>query len=178
MSRMTGWKEHCSHPIALAAIVLLLGSLLLLSGTPAFADPPTAATVVDQPGHIAPIPRSMPDLTPYHLFDPPKSPLFDIKKLTFSGDMRVRPEYRVNSNFAVAQGGAQGQSAPGRVLGANDWYVQQWMRLGIDYALSPDVDFFIQPQWAKNWGAANNSGTAGAGCQAGGTICANDPFNV
>ncbi|MER3423526.1 MAG: hypothetical protein C4293_10120, partial [Nitrospiraceae bacterium] len=39
------------------------------------------------------------------------------------------------------------------------------------------MDVFFQPQWAKNWGAANNTITAGAGCGAGGSLCANDPFN-
>jgi hypothetical protein len=36
------------------------------------------------------------------------------------------------------------------------------------------VDVLFQPQYAKNWGAANNTGGAGAGCNGG--ICANDVF--
>lgn len=152
----------------LAAAVLLAMPIM-----PAFADPPVASKVIDKPTNIPPIPRGMPDLTPYHEFDPPKSPLFDINKLTVSGDMRVRPEVRTNSNFGVSQG-----ITPGRVGGANDFYVQQWMRLGLNYSISPDVDVFFQPQWAKNWGAAAVSGTNGAGCAAGGSICANDPFQV
>ncbi|WP_447978971.1 alginate export family protein [Candidatus Nitrospira bockiana] len=148
----------------------VLATLVAMPTMPAFADPPVAAKVIDKPTNIPPIPRGMPDLTPYHEFDPPKSPLFDIRRLTISGDMRVRPELRTNSNFGVSQTGT------GRVAGANDFYVQQWFRLGIDYAISPDVDFFVQPQWAKNWGAANNTITAGAGCSAGGSICANDAF--
>ncbi len=159
---------------------LAVGALLLAGAVaPAWADPPTLPEekLITKPTNIKPVPRGMPDLTPYWAFDPPKSPLFDLKNLTFSGDMRVRPEIRTNSNFGVSQG-----PGTGRVSGANDWYVQQWMRLGINYSLSPDVDFFVQPQWAKNWGAASNvtagnSAINGAGCGAGGTICSNDPFN-
>ena len=58
------------------------------------------------------------------------------------------------------------------------------MRLGINYSLSPDVEVFVQPQYAKNWGAAALPGS-GNGANAGGNpgacgagICANDPFNV
>lgn len=154
---------------------LAVGALLLAGvAAPAFADPPLWPDdkLLTKPTHIKPVPRGMPDLTPYWNFDPPKSSLFDLKNLTFSGDMRVRPEIRTNSNFGVSQ-----TATPGRVSGANDWYVQQWMRLGINYSLSPDVDFFVQPQWAKNWGAADNTIGTGAGCSAGGTICNNDAFN-
>ena len=54
----------------------------------ALADPPVAPTVIDRPMHGVPVPRAMPDLTPYWNFDPPKSPLFDISKFTLSGDAR------------------------------------------------------------------------------------------
>lgn len=154
---------------------LAVGALLLAGvAAPAFADPPLWPDdkLLTKPTNIKPVPRGMSDLTPYWNFDPPKSSLFDLKNLTFSGDMRVRPEIRTNSNFGVSQ-----TQTPGRVSGANDWYVQQWMRLGINYSLSPDVDFFVQPQWAKNWGAADNTIGSGAGCSAGGTICNNDAFN-
>ncbi len=149
--------------------VLAVALLAALPVTQALADPPVAPKVIDQPTNIPPIPRGMPDLISYHNFDPPKSPLFDIGKLTISGDMRVRPEFRSQTTFGVQNNGGFG-----RVTAANnDFIVQQWMRLGINYAISPDVDVFFQPQWAKNFGAANNTG-AGAGCQ--GAICANDPF--
>jgi hypothetical protein len=142
--------------------VLAVALLGLLPVTQALADPPVAKKVIDQPDNKPPVPRGIPDLVPYWNFDPPKSPLFDIGKITISGDMRVRPEFRSQTTFGTTAGSN------------NDFYVQQWMRLGINYAVSPDVDVFFQPQWAKNWGAANNTGTDGAGCQ--GAICANDPF--
>lgn len=111
----------------------------------ALADPPVAPKVIDHPGHIPPVPRAMPDLTPYWNFDPPKSPLFDISKFTLSGDARVRGESRTNSNFAAAKA---------------DTFVQQWARLGLNYAISQDVDMFTQLQYSKNWGAAGTSAAA------------------
>lgn len=148
--------------------VLAIAMLLALPAAPAMADPPVAPKVVDHPDNKPPVPRAMPDLIPYWNFDPPKSPLFDINKVTISGDMRVRPEFRSQAAFGTGSGPSYGS--------ANDFYVQQWMRLGINYAISQDVDVFFQPQWSKNWGAAANGGTDGVNCAA--TICANDPFNV
>ncbi len=148
---------------ALVMWVLAVALLVALPIAPALADPPVAKKVIDKPTNMPPVPRGIPDLTPYHEFDPPKSPLFDLNKLTISGDMRIRPEFRSQTTFGTTPGSN------------NDFYAQQWMRLGIGYAISPDVDVFFQPQWAKNWGAANNTGV-GAGCQA--AVCANDPFNA
>jgi hypothetical protein len=144
--------------------VVAVVMFLALPLAPALADPPVAPKVVDKPTNTAPVPRAIPDLIPYWNFDPPKSPLFDISKVTISGDMRVRPEFRSQTSFGTQGPGSQ-----------NDFYVQQWMRLGINYAVSPDVDVFFQPQWAKNWGAADNTGN-GPGCQGG--ACGNDPFNA
>ncbi|OGW66946.1 MAG: hypothetical protein A3A88_00160 [Nitrospirae bacterium RIFCSPLOWO2_01_FULL_62_17] len=146
--------------------ILAVALLVVLPLAPALADQPVAKPL-DHPTNIPPIPRAMPDLIPYHDFDPPKSSLFDINKFTISGDMRVRPEFRSQTDFGTA--------APGTAK--NDFYVQQWMRLGLNYSISPDVDVLFQPQYAKNWGAANNTGI-GAGCGPAGanSICANDVF--
>ncbi|WP_455387823.1 alginate export family protein [Petrachloros mirabilis] len=151
--------------------VLAVALLAALPVTQALADPPTlpADKLKTSPGNIPPVPRAMPDLTPYWNFDPPKHPLFDISKLTISGDMRVRPELRSNGTFGVSTSGtgrlAQG---PGN-NNANDQFVTQWMRLGIDYAISPDVDVFIQEQYAKVWGATSQTCSGG--------VCSNDAFN-
>jgi hypothetical protein len=129
------------------------------------------------------VPRAIPMLTPYWAYDPPANSLFDAKKLTFSGDLRVRPELRTNGRFGqpTAFNQTTGQPAGAIRQGkSNDFYVQQWMRLGINYSLSPDVEVFIQPQYAKNWGAAElpGSGLAAPNGACGAGICANDPFNV
>lgn len=129
--------------------VLATALVAAMPVTQALADPPVAPTVIDRPMHGVPVPRAMPDLTPYWNFDPPKSPLFDISKFTLSGDARVRGESRTNPNF--------GQ---GNVAGRADTFVQQWARLGLNYAISQDVDMFTQLQYSKNWGG---NGTAAGG---------------
>ena len=144
--------------------------MVTLSAVPALADlkkkDPKMTPATDKNTAVPAVPRAIPQLTPYWAFDPPANSLFDASKLTFSGDLRVRPEFRTNSTFGASK--------------RNDFYVQQWMRLGINYSISPDVEVFIQPQYAKNWGAASG---AGAGLQnatgaCGANICANDPFNL
>lgn len=152
--------------------VLAVALLVALPVTMALANPPTipADKLQTNPGHGAPVPRGIPDMQPYWNFDPPNHPLFDISKFTFSGDMRVRPEMRSHSSFGVNSGGGAG--ALGRLgpsVRDNDQFVQQWMRFGFNYAISPDVDVFIQGQYAKNWGAGAQ--------QCAGGVCANDAFN-
>ncbi len=115
------------------AAVLLAGVVAV----PAFAEKTTPAT--GKNSAVPAVPRAIPDLLPYHKFDPPKSKLFDISKLTISGDLRVRPEFRNNLNFGI--------------VGKNNTFiVQQWARLGFNYSISPDVTFFLQGQHSKNWG--------------------------
>lgn len=122
------------------AAVLLAG----IVAVPAFAEKTTPAT--GKNSAVPAVPRAIPDLLPYHKFDPPKSKLFDINNLTISGDLRVRPEFRTNTGFAGNTGTKN-----------NTFLVQQWARLGFNYSISPDVTFFFQPQYSKNWGA--NPGT-------------------
>lgn len=115
------------------AAVLLAG----VTAGPVMAEKTTPAT--GKNSAVPAVPRAIPDLLPYHKFDPPKSKLFDINKLTISGDLRVRPEFRNNLNFGV--------------VGKNNTFiVQQWARLGFNYSISPDVTFFLQGQHSKNWG--------------------------
>ena len=119
------------------AAVLLAG----VTAAPVMAEKTTPAT--GKNSAVPAVPRAIPDLLPYHKFDPPKSKLFDISKLTISGDLRVRPEFRNNTTFGATKN--------------NTFLVQQWARLGFNYSISPDVAFFFQPQYSKNWGA--NPGT-------------------
>jgi Alginate export len=151
--------------------VLAVALLVALPVTQALADQPTlpADKVKTSPGNIPPVPRAMPDLTPYWNFDPPKHPFFDISKLTISGDMRVRPELRNNGSFGVNTGTLGLLNTNGTNQSANDQFVTQWMRLGINYSISQDVDVFFQEQYAKVWGATAQACAGG--------ICANDAFN-
>lgn len=124
------------------AAVLLAG----ITAVPAFAEKTTPAT--GKNSAVPAVPRAIPDLLPYHKFDPPKSKLFDISKLTISGDLRVRPEFRNNLTFGAAKN--------------NTFIVQQWARLGFNYSISPDVTFFLQGQHSKNWGVNSPDGVGGA----------------
>ena len=129
------------------AAVLLAG----VTAAPVMAEKTTPAT--GKNSAVPAVPRAIPDLIPYHKFDPPKSKLFDASKLTISGDLRVRPEFRNNTTFGARK--------------ANTFFVQQWVRIGFNYSISPDVTFFFQPQYSKNWGAgtpvdANQGASNGA----------------
>ena len=110
--------------------------LAAMSAAPAWAEKTTPAT--NKNSAVPAVPRAIPDLIPYHKFDPPTSKLFDINKLTISGDLRVRPEFRNNNQFGATK--------------QNTFFVQQWTRLGFNYSISPDVTFFFQAQHSKNWG--------------------------
>ena len=123
------------------AAVLLAG----VTAAPVMAEKTTPAT--GKNSAVPAVPRAIPDLLPYHKFDPPKSKLFDISKLTISGDLRVRPEFRNNLTFGAAKN--------------NTFIVQQWARLGFNYSISPDVTFFLQGQHSKNWGVNSTNGNPG-----------------
>ncbi len=139
------------------AAVLLAG----ITAVPAFAEKTTPAT--GKNSAVPAVPRAIPDLIPYHKFDPPKSKLFDISKLTLSGDLRVRPEFRNNGTFGI---GAKN----------NTFIVQQWARLGFNYSISPDVTFFFQSQHSKNWGVNGMNGTETDANGTNGTIFARQAF--
>ena len=113
--------------------------LVAMPAVSAFAAKTTPAT--DKNTNVPAVPRAIPDLIPYHKFDPPKSKAFDINKLTVSGDMRVRPEFRTVKNFSSTT--------------SNDFFTQQLVRLGLNYDISPDVAFFLQAQVASTFGASN-----------------------
>ena len=124
------------------AAILIAG----ITAAPVMAEKTTPAT--GKNSAVPAVPRAIPDLLPYHKFDPPKSKLFDMSKLTISGDLRVRPEFRNNGTF-----GNTGRKN-------NTFIVQQWARLGFNYSISPDVTFFFQAptfqelggQWSTTWG--------------------------
>jgi hypothetical protein len=124
--------------------------LVAMMAAPGFAAKTTPAT--DKNTNVPAVPRAIPDLVPYHKFDPPAGAVYDPTKLTISGDMRVRPEYRNNNNL---QHNTQAQGHDNR------FFTQQLIRLGFHYELSPDVVFFLQPQVSNNFGTSgpNASGS-------------------
>ncbi|HNP29594.1 MAG TPA: alginate export family protein [Nitrospirales bacterium] len=122
--------------------------IVAMSAAPGLAAKTTPAT--DKNTDVPAVPRAIPDLVPYHNFDPPKG-AFDASKLTISGDMRVRPEFRTNGNFSNNSN-------------SNAFFTQQLIRLGFNYDLSPDVVFFVQPQISNNFGSnPSTTNVTGAG---------------
>jgi hypothetical protein len=121
------------------------------------------------------IPRSMPQKEAYELYDPVIGRNFDLKNFWLRADLRARPEFRNGVCFggAAPVGGAcNGAAAIGAPAGArtatqgkaaNDFYVQQWVRLGIGYDLSPDVNFYIEIIDSATWGANGTQVNAGNG---------------
>ena len=71
--------------------------IVSMSAVPVFAAKTTPAT--DKNTNVPAVPRAIPDLVPYHKFDPPAAAVYDPSKLVISGDMRVRPEYRKQCNL-------------------------------------------------------------------------------
>jgi len=127
-------------------------AILAVAAMPAFAEKTTPAT--DKNSAVPAVPRAIPDLIPYHKFDPPTSKLFDISKLTISGDLRVRPEFRTNGRFELSSPNLADANTGSK---QNTFFVQQWTRLGLHYTVSPDVVFFFQPQYSKNWGRGDQA---------------------
>ena len=131
--------------------------LVAMSAAPGIAAKTTPAT--DKNTNVPAVPRAIPDLVPYHKFDPPAGAVFDATKLTISGDMRVRPEFRSNGGFGVS-GAATGGPNSNKFTDAGNqssFFTQQLIRLGFHYAISPDVSFFVQPQVSHNWGTGDGS---------------------
>ena len=105
--------------------------LVAMSAAPGFAAKTTPAT--DKNTNVPAVPRAIPDLVPYHKFDPPAGAVFDASKLTISGDMRVRPEFRSKGGFGVSAN----PNGNGNFTSANDqssFFTQQLIRLGFHYS--------------------------------------------
>jgi hypothetical protein len=140
--------------VAVALVVTGAFGASLWTAELTFAAKTTPAT--DKNTNVPAVPRAIPNLIPYHKFDPPKAADFDLKNLTISGDMRVRPEFRSRGGFGVT--GAP--NAQGKFTNANNqslFFTQQLIRLGFNYDISPDVVFFVQPQISHNWGTVSSS---------------------
>ncbi len=142
-----------SKPITGATLAVLIVALTVM---PVFAEKTTPAT--DKNTAVPAVPRAIPDVIPYHKFDPPTSKMFDIKNLTISGDIRVRPEFRNSARFGLLSTDLEGPRGKN-----NSFFVQQWARLGLHYTVSPDVVFFFQPQYSKNWGSSAGDPNASDG---------------
>ncbi len=162
----TGWSGLATILGAAAAAVLQFLTLPAFAG---FELPPGERIT-----NLPPIPRAIPQKEAYEIYDPVIGRNFDIKNLWMRADLRVRPEMRNNTCFGLAinangscntfgtRGAAGGVGANGGNKG-NDFFVQQWMRLGIGYDLSPDVNFYVEIIDSATWGGNGTATNAGNG---------------
>ncbi len=187
MSRIRGWKGWFSRPIAplsLLVAVLAAGLQVLVSSvvTPALAgyELPPGERITNLPA----IPRNIPQKEAYENYDPVIGRNFDIKNFWLRADLRVRPEWRKGVCFGGgnATGGICNAFGGGNANGTgsgNTQFVEQWVRLGIGYDLSPDVNFYMEMIYSNNWGTTGNpldgsaSGSLNHGCSTIGTVNCN-----
>lgn len=123
--------------------------------------------------NLPPIPRSIPQKEAYEIYDPVIGRNFDVKNFWMRADLRVRPEMRTNTCFGQTSAGlaCNGFNTKGTRAGSpgntgnkgNDFYVQQWVRLGIGYDLSPDVNFYMEIIDSATWGGNGTQVNAGNG---------------
>ena len=174
MGSIFEWKRWLRHSTTFVAAALVVGFQILTS--PAFAgyQLPPGERITNLPA----IPRNMPQKEAYESYDPVIGRNFDVKNFWLRADLRVRPEMRNGVCFGGGApiGGACNSFNPGGTAqnfpgmnanagrGANDFFIQQWIRLGIGYDLSPDVNFYMEIIDSANWGSngnPNNAGNAG-----------------
>lgn len=172
MRSIHGRKRWASWATMVGAVAAAVLQLLTVPSFAGFELPP-GERVTNLPA----IPRNMPQKEAYEIYDPVIGRNFDIKNFWMRADLRVRPEMRNNTCFGGAIlangacntfGGALARGAAPNV-GANvgnkgnDFFVQQWVRLGIGYDLSPDVNFYMEIIDAATWGGNGNAVNAGNG---------------
>src|SRR5215831_8301999 len=178
--RRTGWGSLAAFS---AAMMMAAGMSFLSVPAQAGFELPEGERITNLPA----IPRSMPQKEAYEIYDPVIGRNFDIKNFWLRADLRVRPEWRNGVCFGgsaqtpfgscnTAVGSSVGRPAPGSAgagtgPGQNNSFVQQWVRLGIGYDLSPDVNFYTELIYSNDWGTSNNPALPG---QAGGPALNNN----
>src|SRR5689334_18614105 len=163
MSRLLGRTGWSSLATFFSAALMAAG--LSLTGAPAQAaiELPEGEKITNLPA----IPRAIPQKEGYELYDPKIGKNFDLKNFWLRADLRVRPEMRNNVCFGgniAATGSCNVASAGANKLAgksANDFFVQQWVRLGIGYDVSPDVNFYMEIIDSATWGGNGNNLNAG-----------------
>ena len=175
-----------------AGLSACFGAALVAVGMSFVTVPVHAAFEVPEGERITHTPvvaRAIPDKEAYEIYDPKIGKNFDINKFWMRADLRVRYEARNGICFGSAMAGNtfgacnsfNGQtSANGTPGKANDSYVMQKTRLGFGYDLSPDVNFYLELQYASVWGANGQQGTPvqdnqrtqnGQNCQVANSAC-------
>src|SRR5262245_45580419 len=167
--RRTGWASLATF---FSAAMMAAGMSFISAPAQAGFELPEGERITNLPA----IPRAMPQKEAYELYDPAIGRNFDIKNFWLRADIRVRPEMRngvcfgggnpaagvCNTTAAINTVGSASTANAGKA--ASDQFVQQWVRLGIGYDLSPDVNFYFELIDSATWGAnatANNAGNNG-----------------
>jgi Alginate export len=160
----------------LAGMATFFSAAVMAAGMSFTAAPAQAAFELpegEKITNVPAIPRAIPQKEAYELYDPKIGKNFDLKNFWIRADVRVRPEMRNAScfgstfqgvgncnTFAQANAGTRNQGK------ANDSFVQQWVRLGIGYDLSPDVNFYMEIIDSAVWGGNGTVGNGAAGVDA------------
>ncbi len=190
MNSIQGWIRWASTATFLSAAIMAAGVTFVSTQAHAAYELPEGERITNLPA----IPRSMPQKEAYEIYDPIIGRNFDIKNFWMRADIRVRPETRNGVCFGGGAplggacnslaGGATDNGVIGAAQGArtasqgkaNDFFVQQWVRLGLGYDLSPDVNFYMEiidsAVWGGN-GSAANAGNGGDPLNHNGSIAAN-----
>jgi hypothetical protein len=165
--RRTGWASLATF---FSAAMMAAGMSFVSAPAQAAFELPEGEKITNLPA----IPRNIPQKEAYELYDPKIGKNFDLSKFWLRADLRVRPEWRNGvcfggggqtpygaCNTAVGPSGggvrpAVGSAGAGNGQGQNNSFVQQWVRLGIGYDLSPDVNFYTELIYSNDWGTSNN----------------------
>ena len=172
MRRMLGRTGWAGMATFFSAAVMAAGMSFVTVPAQAAFELPEGEKITNVPA----IPRAIPQKEAYELYDPKIGKNFDIKNFWLRADVRVRPEMRNNVCFGDAMPQAAGTTGTGACNGvnntrnpngtngkANDAFVQQWVRLGIGYDLSPDVNFYMEIIDSATWGGNGSNLNAGNG---------------
>ena len=171
MRRLQGRTGWASMATFFSALMVAAGMMFASVPVQAGFELPEGERITNLP-HI---PRSIPQKEAYELYDPVIGRNFDLKNFWLRADFRARPEFRNGVCFGGvapvggacngpgAVGAAAGARTAGQGKAANDFYVQQWIRLGIGYDLSPDVNFYMEIIDSATWGANGTQVNAGNG---------------
>src|SRR5512134_554657 len=164
----TGWASVATF---FSVAVMAAGMSFVTVPAQAAFELPEGEKITNVPA----IPRAIPQKEAYELYDPKIGKNFDVKNFWIRADVRVRPEMRNGvcfggpaptggaCNSAAAVGAAPGARTATQGRGANDFFVQQWVRLGIGYDLSPDVNFYMEVIDSAVWGGNGIQTNAGNG---------------
>ncbi|MBS0170208.1 MAG: alginate export family protein [Nitrospira sp.] len=108
----------------------------------------------------------------HHTAPLPARPTFELQRFWMRADLRVRPEWRNGVCFGggpPVAGACNSLNAEGSGTSAfkedkaNDFFIQQWARVGLGYDPSQDINFYVELQDSATWGSSGNptNGTQG-----------------